>query len=328
MENGTVLVTGGAGYIGSHAALALLDGGWNVVVLDNLCTGRRHLVPDRASFVEGDVADQNLVSSLLTGRRIDAVMHFAGSVVVPESVADPLKYYANNTSATRSLIGCCVEAGVERMIFSSTAAVYGTPDTRMVDEGAPTRPISPYGRSKLMSEWMLEDVARAHPFRFTALRYFNVAGADPEGRSGQATPNATHLIKVACEVAAGKRTGFDIFGTDYDTPDGTCVRDYIHVADLAAAHVQALERLMAGGESIIMNCGYGRGYSVREVVAAVERGSGRSIHAAAGDRRPGDPVALVADNRRIREVLGWTPKHDDLDFIVRTALDWELKEAA
>ena len=322
-----VLVTGGAGYIGSHVAHALVDAGREVVVLDNLSTGVRANVPDQAAFVHGDVGDLEGIVALFAGYDVDAVMHFAGSIVVPESVADPLKYYRNNTAATRTLIGACVSAGVGRFVFSSTAAVYGTPAELPVTEQTPTVPINPYGRSKLMTEWMLADVAHAHDFGYVALRYFNVAGADPKGRTGQSTPEATHLIKVCAEAAVGKREGLTIFGTDYDTRDGTCVRDYIHVTDLARAHLLALDALEAEpahpGLGGAMNCGYGHGYTVREVVDAMHRVGGVGFEVVEGPRRPGDPAALVADSSKLRSLLDWQPAHDDLDEIVRTALAWE-----
>jgi len=319
----SVLVTGGAGYIGSHMVLRLLSEGQAVTVLDNLSTGQRRLVPAGAHFVEGDIGDQSLVERVLKENAIDAVIHFAGSIVVPDSVAEPLSYYENNTVKSRALIESCVRRGVARFIFSSTAAVYGSPERVPVREDAPLLPINPYGRSKLMTEMMLEDAAKAHGFAYTALRYFNVAGADPEGRSGQASPRATHLIKIACEVATGKREKMDIFGTDYPTPDGTCIRDYIHVSDLVEAHIDALNHLRAGGASGVYNCGYGRGFSVREVLAALARVLKREIPATAAPRRAGDPAMLVAGSDKIRATLGWKPRYDDLDFIVRTALDWE-----
>jgi UDP-glucose 4-epimerase len=324
----TVLVTGGAGYIGSHAVLALLEASWPVVVLDNLSTGFRWAVADEAVFVEGDVGDEALVGRLIEEHGIGAIMHFAGSIIVPESVAQPLAYYKNNTVKSRSLIECAVNGGVRRFIFSSTAATYGIPETIPVAEDAPTRPINPYGWSKLMTEQMLRDASAAHPLDHVALRYFNVAGADPKGRAGQSTAGATHLIKVAVEAAIGKRDHVDVFGTDYDTPDGTGVRDYIHVSDLAAAHVHALEKLVAEpGRSHVMNCGYGRGFSVLEVLDAVDRVTNMKIERRLSPRRPGDPPTLVADNRRILETLSWRPRRDDLDTIVADALAWERKLA-
>ncbi|RED17264.1 UDP-glucose 4-epimerase GalE [Parasphingopyxis lamellibrachiae] len=321
-----ILVTGGAGYIGSHAVLALLDAGWPVVVIDNLVTGFRWAVPDGATFVEGDIADVELVGSIITDHSIRAIMHFAGSVVVPESVENPLKYYDNNTARSRSLIETAVAQGVPHFIFSSTAATYGIPETSPVTESMPTDPINPYGRSKLMTEWMLRDTAAAHPVNYCALRYFNVAGADPEGRSGQSTVGATHLIKVAVEAALGKRDAVAVFGTDYDTPDGTGVRDYIHVTDLAAAHLDALEKLIAEpGNSHILNCGYGTGFSVLDVLDSVDRVAGVTIERSLEPRRAGDPDALIADNSAILATLPWRPRHADLDGIVADALAWEKK---
>ena len=323
-----VLVTGGAGYIGSHAVLALLDAGWPVCVLDNLTTGFRWAVPEGVPFYEGDVEDQALVWKIVAEQGLRAVMHFAGSVVVPESVERPLFYYHNNTAKSRSLIEAAVVAGVPHFIFSSTAATYGTPDVIRVAEDCPQVPINPYGMSKLMTEAMLADTARAYPLNYAALRYFNVAGADPLGRTGQSTAGATHLIKVAVEAALGKRERVDVFGTDFATPDGTGVRDYIHVSDLAAAHVLALEALAADpARSLAMNCGYGRGFSVLEVLDAVDRATGGRILRRMGPRRAGDPAALVADNTLIRATLPWQPRHADLDAIVRHALAWEEKLA-
>jgi UDP-glucose 4-epimerase len=323
-----VLVTGGAGYIGSHAALALLDAGWPVVVIDNLVTGFDWAVPAGAAFVEGDIADGPLVARLIAEHKIGAIMHFAGSVVVPESVEDPLKYYENNTVKSRALIESAVKGGVAHFIFSSTAATYGIPETVPVAEDAPTQPINPYGWSKLMTERMLKDSAAAYPLNYCALRYFNVAGADPRGRSGQSTKGATHLIKVAVEAATGKRGHVDIYGSDYDTPDGTGVRDYIHVSDLAAAHLHALERLIAAPrESLVMNCGYGRGFSVNEVLDCVDRITNRNVERRAMPRRAGDPPSLVADNSRILATLSWRPERDRLDTIVADALAWERKLA-
>jgi UDP-glucose 4-epimerase len=319
-----VLVTGGAGYIGSHAVLALLDAGWPVVVIDNLVTGFRWAVPEAAGFVEGDIGDEALVGRTIAEHGIGAILHFAGSVVVPESVSDPLKYYRNNTVNSRALLAAAVAGGVRHFIFSSTAATYGIPDSVPVSEDMPKKPINPYGMSKLMTEAMLADVAAAHPMNYCALRYFNVAGADPQGRSGQSTAGATHLIKVAVEAATGKRDGVAVFGTDYATPDGTGVRDYIHVTDLAAAHVEALEALIAEpSRSHVMNCGYGRGFSVMEVLDAVDRVTNLKLKRRIEPRRPGDPDALIADNRRILDTLPWRPRLDDLDVIVAHALAWE-----
>jgi UDP-glucose 4-epimerase len=321
----TVLVTGGAGFIGSHMALELLDAGEDVLVLDNLSTGFRWAVPEGAKFIEGDVGDQSLVRGLLQDNDIDAILHFAGSIVVPESVADPLGYYLNNTCKSRSLIACAVETKIPNFIFSSSAAVYGIPKINPVTEDATLEPISPYGSSKLMTETMLRDTAKAHPLRFVALRYFNVAGADPKGRSGQSSAQATHLIKVASETALGMRPRLEVFGTDYETPDGTCIRDYIHVSDLVRAHLDALRYLREGGESIVLNCGYGKGFSVLDVVAAVKKASGKDFPVHMADRRPGDPAALVAGADRIREVLGWVPRRNNLDTIVEDALSWEKR---
>jgi UDP-glucose 4-epimerase len=327
-ERPAVLVTGGAGYIGSHAALALLDAGWPVVVIDNLSTGFDWAVPEGAFFEEGDIADADLVARILSEQEIGAIMHFAGSVVVPDSVADPLSYYANNTVKSRALIESAVRGGVRHLIFSSTAAVYGIPDRIPVAEAAATAPINPYGASKLMTERMLADSAAAYPINYCALRYFNVAGADPAGRTGQSTAGATHLIKVAVEAATGKRGHVDIYGSDFDTPDGTGVRDYIHVSDLAAAHLAALERLIAApDQSLVLNCGYGRGYSVTEVLDSVDRVTNRKLERWPAPRRAGDPPALVADNRAILATLPWRPERDDLDAIVADALAWERKLA-
>ena len=319
-----VLVTGGAGYIGSHAVLALRDAGWPVAVIDNLVTGFRWAVPDDVPFYEGDIADAALLARIFAEQGTRAIMHFAGSVVVPESVVDPMKYYDNNTAKSRSLIASALAAGVPHFLFSSTAATYGIPDRSPIDETTPQRPINTYGMSKLMTEAMLADVAAAHPMNYAALRYFNVAGADPAARSGQATAGATHLIKVAGEAALGKRSHVGIFGTDFATPDGTGVRDYIHVSDLAAAHLLAVEALIADpATSHRLNLGYGRGFSVREVLDAVERVSGVTLDKRVEGRRAGDPDALVADSSVLRERFGWTPRHDDLDTIVTHALAWE-----
>lgn len=320
-----ILVTGGAGYIGSHTTLALNEAGCEVVVYDNLSTGRPEAVLPPARLVVGDLADTDRLDALMREERFSAVLHFAGSIVVPESVENPLKYYMNNTNNTTELIRLAVKNAIPRFIFSSTAAVYGMPDTTAVTEDSPTRPINPYGRTKLMSEWVIQDTAAAHPgFAFVILRYFNVAGADPAGRIGQCTPNATHLIKVASQAALGRREALHIFGTDYDTPDGTCIRDYIHVADLAAAHVLALRHLEAGNPSGIFNCGYGHGYSVREIAAAVQRVSGVDFPVVESGRRAGDPPALISDPSRIRATMNWVPAHDDIDAIARSAHAWEM----
>lgn len=319
----SVLVTGGAGYIGSHMVLRLCDAGRDVVVLDNLTTGFDWAIDHRAEFVAGNVADMELVGNLIANKGITAIVHFAGSIVVPESVSDPLKYYANNTAATRNLIEAAVRGGVKNFIFSSTAAVYGNAGLDPVAETAVLAPESPYGRSKLMSEMMLADVASAHPITYGVLRYFNVAGADPQRRSGQSSPTATHLIKVAAQAALGQRASMAIFGTDFPTRDGTGVRDYIHVSDLVEAHALLLDFLAAGGASVTMNCGYGRGYSVREVVETVRRVSGVDFAALEQPRRAGDPAAIVARADKVRATLGWTPAHDDLTEIVASALAWE-----
>lgn len=320
-----VLVTGGAGYIGGHAVLALLDAGERVVVVDDLSTGVRRAIPEGVTLVEGDVADAALVARAMRENDVTEILHFAAKIVVPDSVADPLGYYEANTVKTRALLAAAIGAGLERFVFSSTAAVYGEPEIGILDENATPAPINPYGRSKLMSEWMIRDAAAAHGFGYTILRYFNVAGADPKGRIGQSTPNATHLIKVAAQTALGARPKLSLFGTDYATPDGTCVRDYIQVSDLADAHVAALRHLRAGGESLVLNCGYGRGASVREVIETVKRVSRVDFAVEAVPRRPGDPAALVADPTRIRDRLAWTPQHDDLETIVAQALAWERR---
>lgn len=326
MREGTVLVSGGAGYIGSHAVLALLDAGWRVVVIDNLTTGFDWLVDPRATLVRGEIEDEALVRATMREHNVIAVMHFAGSIIVPESVTDPLKYYRNNTVASRSLIESAVASGVKHFIFSSTAALYGMAETPKVSETSPTIPINPYGTSKLMTEMMLRDVAHAHPINYCALRYFNVAGADPRQRSGQSTAGATHLIKIACEAATGKRDHVTVFGTDYATPDGTGVRDYIHVSDLAAAHVAALGLLVEQPDkSHTLNCGYGKGYSVLEVLDAVDRVTNLHIERRFAERRLGDAGELVAENAAILATLPWRPQHADLDGIVRDALAWERK---
>jgi UDP-glucose 4-epimerase len=324
MSQGSILVTGGAGYIGSHVALQLAARGERVVILDDLSRGFRQATLN-APLVIGKVGDPELVGQLLKDYGVDTVMHFAAYTIVPESVREPLKYYANNTCSTRSLLQSCVEANVRNFVFSSTAAVYGTPADGVAAESTPTAPINPYGTSKLMSEWMLASVAQSSSLRYAALRYFNVAGSDSGGRIGQATPNATLLIKVACEAAVGKRPHISIFGTDYPTADGTGVRDYIHVEDLATAHVDALSYLRAGGDSTTLNVGYGHGYSVRQVIESVERISGQRLSVREEPRREGDPAALVARAERIRRELGWRPRLNDLDTIVRTAYAWEQR---
>jgi UDP-glucose 4-epimerase len=319
-----VLVTGGAGYIGSHAVLALIDAGHRPVVIDNLVTGFRWAVAEGTPFYEGDISDEALVGDIFAKEDINAVMHFAGSIVVPESVENPLKYYHNNTAKTRSLIDSIIKAGIRHMIFSSTAATYGIPKESPVREDMPTLPINPYGTSKLMTEFMLRDVAAVHDFNYCALRYFNVAGADPKGRSGQSTVGATHLIKIAVEAALGKRDSVGVYGTDYATEDGTGVRDYIHVADLAAAHVIALEALTADpATSHTLNCGYGHGYSVLQVLDAVDRVTNNQLVRKMEGRRAGDPDSLISDNRGIIARFGWQPKYDNLDTIVQHALAWE-----
>jgi UDP-glucose 4-epimerase len=323
-----VLVTGGAGYIGSHTVRQLVAAGARVVVLDDLSTGHRWAVSPQATLVVGNAGDAALVRALIGEHGVRAVVHFAGSIVVPESVVDPLKYYGNNSGVSRSLIEACLEKGVERFVFSSTAAVYGMPDRLPVAESAPARPINPYGRSKLVTEWMLEDVAAsgaAGRFRHVILRYFNVAGASGDGTLGQATENATHLIKVASEAACGARERITVFGTDYPTRDGTCVRDYIHVDDLARAHLDALRYLEGGGASDTFNCGYGRGFSVREVLRMVEKVSGVKLRIEEGARRAGDAAELVADSAKIRKALGWRPRDDDLEVICASAYRWEAQ---
>jgi UDP-glucose 4-epimerase len=318
-----VLVTGGAGYIGSHMVLRLCDAGEDVVVLDNLSTGFDWAIDERAVFMAGNAGDMDLVADLIDTHKVDAIVHFAGSIVVPESVANPLKYYGNNTAASRNLIEAAVKGGVKHIIFSSTAAVYGTPGLEPVAEDATLLPLSPYGRSKLMTEMMLADVAAAHPLTYGVLRYFNVAGADPQKRSGQSTPMATHLIKVAAQAALGQRDGVDIFGTDYPTPDGTGVRDYIHVTDLVEAHALLLQHLRGGGDSLTLNCGYGRGYSVRQVIDMVREVAGTEFTVREAPRRPGDAASVVARADKVRELLGWRPAHDDLEEIVTAAYEWE-----
>jgi len=322
----SVLVTGGAGYIGSHMTYALIDRGESVVVLDDLSTGVRSLVSGQAAFVQGDVGDQPTVRRIIADHGVDSVIHFAGSIVVPESVSEPLLYYANNTVASRSLIEACVLEGVKHFVFSSTAAVYGSPQTASVREDAPTVPINPYGRSKLATEWILEDSARAHDeFNCVVLRYFNVAGADALGRTGQSSPKATHLIKRASQVALGRLPALEIFGTDFPTPDGTGIRDYIHVTDLVEAHLLALDALRSGAHSATYNCGYGHGFSVREIIADMEKVIGRPLPVKEAPRRAGDPAVLIADSAKLKTALHWRPKNDDIQTIVRSALDWERR---
>jgi UDP-glucose 4-epimerase len=318
-----VLVTGGAGYIGGHMVLALLDAGHKPVVFDNLSTGFRWSVPDGVPLVVGDVGDYELVLQTLQSHKIDAIVHFAAKLVVPESMRDPLGYYLNNTVKSRSLLAAAVAAGIETFVFSSTAAVYGDASDKPLAEDAPLAPLSPYGSSKQLTEVMLRDVAMAHGMRFVVLRYFNVAGADPAMRHGQSTANATHLIKVAVQTALGMRPHMEVYGTDYATPDGTCIRDYIHVTDLIAAHMQALEYLQSGSESLVVNCGYGHGYSVSEVIDTVRKFSGRPVEARYASRREGDPETIVADSARIRSRLQWEPRYDDLATIVEHTLRWE-----
>lgn len=325
MSHKGILVTGGAGYIGSHTARQLGEAGEKLVTLDNLSTGFRQAIL-HGEFVEGNTGDPELVSRILKQYDIDTVLHFAAHTIVPESVENPLKYYANNTCNTRNLLACCAEAGVKNFVFSSTAAVYGIPDSNVAYEEAPTNPINPYGTSKLMSEMMLRDLAAASDMRYVALRYFNVAGCDLESRIGQSTPKATLLTKVACEAAVGKREAVYIFGTDYPTKDGTGVRDYIHVEDLADAHVKALDYLRKGGESTTLNCGYGHGYSVRELLKSVEDANGAALNIIEAERRAGDPPELVAGAEKVREVLGWKPRYDDLSVIASSSLAWEKKQ--
>ncbi|MEO8461332.1 MAG: UDP-glucose 4-epimerase GalE [Dokdonella sp.] len=327
MSKSGILVTGGAGYIGSHVVRQLREAGEKVVVLDDLSTGFREAVLD-APLVVGNTGDAELVADVLAEHEVGTVMHFAARTIVPESVADPLRYYGNNTCATRNLLECCLRAGVQRVVFSSTAAVYGIPATGTCSEDSPTQPINPYGSSKLMSEWMLRDLDAIGAMRHVILRYFNVAGSDPQCRIGQSTKNATLLVKVACEVAVGRRDHLKVFGSDYPTPDGTGVRDYIHVEDLADAHLRALDYLRDGGASQTLNCGYGHGYSVREVIDAVQRAHGAPIKVIEEPRRAGDPPSLIANSDRAAEVLGWKPRYDDLDVIASTSLAWERKLAA
>ena len=321
----TVLVTGGAGYIGSHMVHALADAGESVVVIDNLSTGFSAFVPESVPLFIGDAADENLVEGVLAAHDIESIIHFAGSVVVPDSMRDPLAYYRNNTMTTRSLLNVAVRCGINRFIFSSTAAVYGNPEQMPVPEIAPTHPLSPYGSSKLMTEIMLHDTASAHGMSYVVLRYFNVAGADPIGRVGLATVGATHLLKIAVEAATGQRAKIDVYGTDYPTPDGSCIRDFVHVSDLAQAHRAALAYLRSGGNSVTLNCGYGRGYSVLETIEAVRRVSQRNFAVQYAPRRAGDIMTMVADTTRIRSMLDWTPQFDNLDTIAAHALAWEEK---
>src|SRR5437016_10617860 len=321
----SVLVTGGAGYIGSHTVRALVEAGESVVVIDNLSTGFSAFLPEGVPLFIGDAGDENLVEGVIAAHGVEAIIHFAGSVVVPDSMRDPLLYYRNNTMTTRSLLNAAVKCGVKRFIFSSTAAVYGNPDEVPVPEHAPTRPLSPYGSSKLMTEIMLHDVATAHEMNYVVLRYFNVAGADPQGRVGLATVGATHLLKIAVEAATGQRAKIDVFGTDYPTPDGSCIRDFIHVSDLAQAHRAALSYLRGSGDSVTLNCGYGHGYSVLETIEAVRRISGRNFAVQYAARRPGDIMTMVADTGRMRALLDWTPQYDSLDTIATHALAWEEK---
>jgi len=321
----TVLVTGGAGYIGSHMVLALAEAGESVVVIDNLSTGFSAFLPEGVPLFIGDAGDENLVEAVIEQHNVESIIHFAGSVVVPDSMRDPLGYYRNNTFTTRNLLNAAVKRGINRFIFSSTAAVYGNPDQVPVAETAPTRPLSPYGFSKLMSEIMLHDVASAHGMKYAVLRYFNVAGADPLARVGLATVGATHLLKIAVEAATGQRAKIDVFGTDYPTPDGSCIRDFIHVSDLAEAHRAALSYLRGGGDSVTLNCGYGRGYSVLETIEAVRRVSGRNFAVQYAARRPGDIMTMVADTGRLRALFDWSPRYDDLDTIATHALAWEEK---
>ena len=321
----TVLVTGGAGYIGTHMVQALVEAGEGVVVIDNLSTGFSAFLPQGIPLFIGDAGDENLVEGVIAAHEVKSIIHFAGSVVVPDSMRDPLAYYRNNTMMTRSLLNTAVKSGVNSFIFSSTAAVYGNPDQVPVPESAPTRPLSPYGSSKLMAEIMLHDTALAHGMNYVALRYFNVAGADPQARMGLATVGATHLLKIAVEAATGQRAKVNVFGTDYPTPDGSCIRDFIHVSDLTQAHRAALSYLRGGGASMTLNCGYGRGYSVLETIEAVRKVSGRDFAVQYGPRRPGDIMTMIADTSRIRSTLDWTPQYDDLETIARHALAWEEK---
>ena len=320
-----ILVTGGTGFIGSHMVWRLIEANENVVVIDRLSTGFRWAVAPEAIFIEGDVANTELVENVIRENNVEAIIHFAGSIVVPESVSDPLGYYLNNTVNSRSLIECAVRSGVKNFVFSSTAAVYGQAGAEPLREDAPCQPESPYGMSKLMTEYMLRDTAKAHDIRFAALRYFNVAGADPLMRTGLSSKNATHLIKVVSEAVTGKRSELQIFGTDYDTPDGTCVRDYIHVWDLVDAHYSILNYINNTQKSVVANCGYGIGYSVQEVIATAERICGRKLEVEMADRRPGDSPSTVANSNLLRNHIGWTPHFNELELIVSHAIEWEEK---
>jgi UDP-glucose 4-epimerase len=321
----TVLVTGGAGYIGSHMVQALVEAGEGVVVIDNLSTGHATALPEGVPLFTGDAGDESLVERVISSHEVKSIVHFAGSVIVPDSMRDPLAYYRNNTMTTRNLLNAAVKSGIDRLIFSSTAAVYGNPDQAPVPEHAPTRPLSPYGSSKLMTEIMLHDVASAHGMKYVVLRYFNVAGADPKARTGLAAVNATHLMKMAVEAATGQRAKIDVYGTDYPTPDGSCIRDFIHVSDLAQVHCAALSYLRDGGASVTLNCGYGRGYSVLETIEAVRRVSGRNFAVQYGPRRLGDIMTMIADTSRLHATLDWTPQYDNLETIAAHALAWEAK---
>jgi UDP-glucose 4-epimerase len=324
MTNGmTVLITGGAGYIGSHAVYAFLDAGYQPIVIDNLSTGNRDVLPQAVPFINAELDDRATVMAVLRQHACRAVVHFAGSIIVPESVTNPLKYYRNNSAVSLALLEACVDCGIDAFLFSSTAAVYGQPAVVPIAEETPCAPINPYGASKMLTEHLLRDTAAAHGFASGILRYFNVAGADPHGRTGQCTPEATHLIKVAAQAVTGQRPHVALFGSDYPTPDGTCIRDYIHVTDLAEAHVRTLEYLLTARRSVVFNCGYGHGYSVREVLDAVGAIAGEPLKVIPAKRRAGDPPCLVADNRRICETLGWQPRLDHLPTIIQTALDWE-----
>ncbi|MSO54747.1 MAG: UDP-glucose 4-epimerase GalE [Rhodospirillales bacterium] len=322
-DRSTVLVVGGAGYVGSHTVWALHDAGIRVVVLDDLSTGERRLLPPKVPLIVGKAGDRSVVRRVLADHACDAVMHFAASILAGESVTDPAPYFANNTGSTLGLLAACADAGIGLLVYSSTAAVYGEPVAQPISEDAPLVPINPYGQTKLAGEWMIRDTARLSGLRYVALRYFNVAGADPQGRTGPVVKNPTHLVRRACQAAVWTLPGLEVYGTDYPTPDGTCIRDYVHASDIADAHVAALRHLRAGGESVALNCGYGRGASVREVVTAMETEAGIRLKVRDAPRRPGDPSQLVADARRIRSVLGWTPRFDDLNQIVRTGLAWE-----